>query len=51
MSPAEVKASSVWELSVAVDGWVEANTPGDRMSANEADEVWAWMQTKESRVH
>jgi hypothetical protein len=41
-----VKACSLWELSAAVDGYVEAHTASG-MSSSEADEIWAWMQSKE----
>lgn len=51
LSPGDVKACSVWELSAAIEGYVEAHTPTDSLSSREADEVWAWMQTKEDRVH
>jgi hypothetical protein len=43
-----VKASSVWELAAAIEGYVEAHTPS---AVADLDDVWAWMQTKEERVH
>ena len=41
---------SVWQFGAVVDGYVSAHSSGGGMSANEADEIWAWMQAKEGRV-
>lgn len=43
MSPAEVKACSIWEFEAAVAGWVTANCPEEQggMSAEDEDELWA----------
>lgn len=51
MSPAEVKACSVWEFEQALAGWMEAHVPDEagKMSQAEQDEVWAWMMEKEGR--
>ena len=53
MTPAEVRACSIWEFDQAVAGWTEAHVPedpaGGGLSAAEEDELWAWMQEKEGR--
>lgn len=40
---------SMWEFSAALDGYIEANTTDGksvRMSDEEADEIWDWMQDR-----
>lgn len=44
---ADVKASSMWEYLAAVDGYVRAQGGEDKMSSKEADELYAWLQSKE----
>jgi hypothetical protein len=52
MTPAEVKACSVWEFSSAVNGWIDAHVPGKpgAMTASEEDMLWAAVQEKMGRV-
>lgn len=44
---------SVWEFDWALDGYVTAHVPEEAgsLSSAEADDVWAWMQEKDGRVH
>ncbi|WP_312530738.1 hypothetical protein [Paracoccus sp. (in: a-proteobacteria)] len=42
MSPAQVKACSLWEFEAATAGWIEANVPEEegKISADEEDDLW-----------
>lgn len=48
--PSEFKRMTVWELNAVTERWVEAHTPSDgpgsRLTPDERDEIWDWMQTK-----
>lgn len=47
-SPQQVNEMSMWQFMEAVDGYIKANDPdaSKELSAAEADDLWAWMQTK-----
>jgi hypothetical protein len=40
---------SIYQIMAAADGWIEAHEVKDdrKLSETEADEIWAWMQTKD----
>lgn len=48
MTPEEVDRTSMWQFLSACDGFIKANDPdaGKGLSQTEADDLWAWMQTK-----
>lgn len=48
--PSEVDRMSQWQFFAAMDGWMKANGSGGdgHLSQVEKDEIWEWMQTKES---
>lgn len=52
MSPEQVKGCSVWELSEAIDGWIDAHVPDEKgqMTAAEQDDLWDAVQEKMGRV-
>uniref|UniRef100_A4WTD9 Uncharacterized protein n=1 Tax=Cereibacter sphaeroides (strain ATCC 17025 / ATH 2.4.3) TaxID=349102 RepID=A4WTD9_CERS5 len=39
---------SVWEYAAAVDGWIEANCPGEagKLTPEDEDDLWAMVQAK-----
>jgi hypothetical protein len=43
---------SLWQLGAAVDGYLDAHVPSESPSAgsSDAEDVWAWMQTKSDKV-
>lgn len=52
MTPAEVRACSMWEFQAAVDGWVAAHAPdtGNALSEAEKDELWAAVLEKQEEL-
>jgi hypothetical protein len=48
-SPTEVDRMSVFQYMAALDGFAAANDPesAKRLSANEQDELWTWLQSKD----
>lgn len=48
--PSEIDRMSMWQFFAAMDGWVTAKGGGNSNALSEAekDDIWEWMQTKES---
>ena len=46
-TPQQVNAMSMWQFLAAVDGYVRAQGGEDKMSSKEADDLFAWLQSKE----
>jgi hypothetical protein len=51
MSIDDAKRASMWEMAAATERWMEAHDPeghndkpGSRLSEDDKDEIWAWMQ-------
>lgn len=48
-TPQQVNEMSMWQFMAAVDGYIKANTPDDgKMTEPEVDELWDWLQSKET---
>lgn len=47
-TPQQVNDMSMWQYLAAVEGYVRANDPdaSKELSAQEADDLWQWLQTK-----
>lgn len=47
-TPQDIKGMSIWEYMAALDGFNQANDPDaeKRLSGEEKDELWAWLQGK-----
>lgn len=46
-TPQQINEMSMWQFLAAVDGYVRAQGGEDKMSSKEADELYAWLQSKE----
>lgn len=47
----DVKALSVWELGVALEGWAEAHTPQKPGGMTAAEEELIWEDVQNWRMH
>jgi hypothetical protein len=51
ISPDAAKKMTLWEFQAVTDYWIEthqtdADKPGSKLSDDEKDELWEWMQTQ-----
>jgi hypothetical protein len=47
-TPQQVNDMSMWQFMAAFDGYARANGAKDKMSNAEADDLWKWLQEKET---